>query len=275
MPVPLKLRRSVYSVATLIVATWLGFAYFEFEKTLPRLVYLTGWLLLALCLALTAYNLRKKLPFLPLFSSRLWLQFHTYAGLLTGIVFIFHLRFVVPSGPFNLLLAGLFLAVTFSGIGGWWLSRVVPRRLTTAGGEVPYERIPLVRRDLRRRADETALAAIPEAKDTTLADFYLRALAPAFAVGPRFLPQLLGSRRALNDRLAALEEAGRFLGPTEKARAEILAGLVRARHALDFQHANQLLLRAWLFVHVPLTYGLLLFTLVHVMLVHAFSGGAR
>jgi hypothetical protein len=275
MIAPLKICRTVLSLLTLAASAVLAFYYPLLEAALPHLVYLSGWLLLALCLFLTAYNVRKKFPFLPLFSSRLWLQLHAYAGLFTGLVFVFHLRFDVPAGLFNLALAALFLAVTFSGIFGWWLSRAIPRRLTTAGGEVPFERIPVVRRDLLLRAETTALAAIPEAKAATLADFYVRTLAPVFAADPAFLPHIIGSRAALNDRLAALNEVSRYLSPPEQVRADSLAELVRARHVLDFHYANQLLLKTWLFSHVPLTYGLLFFTAVHVVLVHAFSGGAR
>ena len=275
MPRPLQLRRAALSLATLVASALIALNYPRLEAALPHLVFLTGWLLLALCVFLTAYNARKKLPFLPLFSSRLWLQFHAYAGLFAGVLFLFHLRLEVPAGPFNLTLAGLFLAVTVSGILGWWLSRVIPRRLATTGGEVPFERIPVVRRDLRLQAEQIALAAIPEAKAATLAEFYSRKLAPAFAAGPAFFPHLVASRDALNDRLADLSEVGRYLGPTEKTRADSLAELIRARHVLDFHYANQLLLKSWLFTHVPLTYGLLLFTGVHIVLVLAFSGGAR
>jgi hypothetical protein len=275
MPRPLQIRRAALSFATLIACGFLAFYYPRLEALLPHLVYLTGWVLLALCLFLTAYNARKKLPFLPLASSRLWLQLHAYAGLFTAVLFAFHLRFSVPDGVFNLVLALLFLAVTTSGLLGWWLSRVIPRRLTTSGGEVPFERIPVVRRELRLAAEKIALAAIPEARDTTLADAYARSLASAFASRPRILPHLVASRRELNDRLAALGETGRFLSESEKVRADSLAELVRARHVLDFHYANQLALKAWLFVHVPLTYGLLLFAALHVLLVTAFSGGAR
>ena len=41
---------------------------------------------------------------------------------------------------------------------------------------------------------------------------------------------------------------------------------------LDFHQAMQGLLKGWLFVHIPLTYALLLFALVHLVLVYAFSG---
>ena len=272
---PLVIRRAILSFLTSAAAAALAAAWPGLEARFPHLAYLTGWVLLGLCLFLTAYNARKKLPVLPFLSSRAWLQLHAYAGLFAGVLFLFHLRLSFPAGLFNLALAALFVAVSLSGIAGWWLSRVIPRRLTTAGGEVPFERIPAVRRDLRLRAEEAALAAIPEARASTLADYYLRELAPAFAAGPAFFRHLAGSRRLLNDRLADLAEAGRFLGPAEQVRAETLAGLVRARHVLDFHYANQLLLKGWLFVHVPLTYGLLVFTGLHVILVHAFSGGAR
>ena len=272
---PLQLRRAALSLLTLVACAILAFFYPRLETALPHLVYLTGWALLALCLFLTLYNARKKLPFLPLATSRLWLQIHAYAGLFTAALFVFHLRFSIPHGLFNLALAALFLAVTLSGLLGWWISRIIPRRLTTAGGEVPFERIPIIRRELRLEAEKIALSVIPEAKDTTLADFYVRDLAPAFAAGPRLLPHFFASRRELNRLLAALGEAGRFLSAPEKTRAEDLAGLVRARHVLDFHYANQLVLKTWLFVHIPLTYGMLLFAALHVLLVVAFSGGAR
>ena len=63
------------------LAVWLQARWFG---AMLRLSFLTGWILFALILALTFYNGRKKLPFLPLLSSETWLQFHIYAGLLTG-----------------------------------------------------------------------------------------------------------------------------------------------------------------------------------------------
>jgi len=51
--------------------------------------------------------------------------------------------------------------------------------------------------------------------------------------------------------------------------------LVRQKDGLDYHYALQLVLKGWLFTHIPLTYSLLLLTLVHVVLVFAFSGGAR
>jgi hypothetical protein len=34
-------------------------------------------------------------------------------------------------------------------------------------------------------------------------------------------------------------------------------------------------MKGWLFVHIPLTYGLLVFSVAHVVIIYSFSGGAR
>ena len=67
----------------------------------------------------------------------------------------------------------------------------------------------------------------------------------------------------------------RYLNEQERATLEKLAQLVRQKDGLDYHHAVQTTLKLWLFVHVPLTYGLMIFSLMHIVLVFAFSGGAR
>lgn len=195
MPRPLQLRRAVLSLLTLGAAGVLAHYYPRLAACFPHIVYLTGWLLLALCLGLTAYNLRKKLPFLPLLSSRVWLQFHAYAGLFAGVLFIFHLRFSIPGGAFNLVLAALFLAVTLSGIGGWWLSRVIPRRLTSAGGEVPFERIPIIRRDIRLQAEKSRLPPSPRPSPPRWPIFMSVNSRPPLLPAPLFPPLARLTRR--------------------------------------------------------------------------------
>lgn len=271
----LALRRSGF-LAALTLASVLAIATHEAARaTHPHLVYLTGWSLLALMLVLTAYNGRKKLPFLPLLNSRTWFQIHVYLGLFTGLAFVLHLQWRLPTGNFEWMLALLFAGVTLSGVFGWWLSRTLPKRLTTAGGEVPFERIPIIRRALREQAEGLMLGLIPTAKSTTLADFYTGRLAGFFAGPAHFGSHLVGSRRPLTTLLDDFSEVNRFLGPVEKETAAKLAALVRQKDALDFHRAGHLLLKGWLFVHIPLTYGLLVFSFVHIVLVYAFSGGAR
>ena len=261
-----------FFVAVSAVTIW---KYEVLRDSYPYMNFLTGWVLFALMLALTLYNSRKKLPFLPLLSSRVWLQAHVYVGLFTAVVFFLHLNWRTPTGWFEGILAWLFLAVTLSGIFGLWLSRMMPKRMTTAGGEVLFERIPIIRRDLQMEAENLALKSIPEAQASTLADFYSRDLSDYFSRPQGYWISLTGSRRKLNALLGDLGETRRYLTAAEKVSAEKLAALLRQKDAIDFQRAAQLTLKGWLFVHIPLTYGLLIFSIVHMVLVHAFSGGAR
>ena len=52
-----------------------------------------------------------------------------------------------------------------------------------------------------------------------------------------------------------------------------LGDLVRQKDGLDHQYALQSILKWWLFIHIPLTYSLLIATGLHVVLVHGFSLG--
>jgi hypothetical protein len=269
------LNRYVLPAATLAVVAALTWKFAGAEPTHPHMVFLTGWCLFALILFLTAYNARKKLPFLPLLASRTWLRAHSWAGMLAGLVFLLHLRWRMPAGPFEAALAALFVAVTLSGIAGWWLSRVLPPRLTSAGGEVPFERIPVIRRALRERAEALVVSGIPSTGATTLADFYAARLSGFFAGPANLLPHLIGSSGALNSLLSDLGEVKKYLNAGERSAAVELAALVREKDALDLHRSVQLVLKAWLFVHIPLTYGMLVFIAVHVVLVYSYSGGAR
>src|SRR5439155_23813064 len=114
---------------------WIGLTFFlltsalmvrlhaQFAGRMPRISFLTGWVLFGLILALTLYNARKKLPFLPLLSSEAWMQFHIYAGLLTGVAFAVHVSYRIPKGWFQGSLAGLYALVMLSGFFGLFVSR--------------------------------------------------------------------------------------------------------------------------------------------------------
>lgn len=268
--------RRILLITTLAVASGLTLvAFARLSATRPHLVYLTGWGLFGLMIYLTLYNLRKKFSFLPLISSRAWLQAHLYVGLFTGLMFLLHLRWRWPHGGLETTLAVLFTGVTLSGIFGWWLSRTLPKRLTTSGGEVPFERIPVIRRDLQLQAEKLVLGGIAGAQAGTLAGFYEARLADFFGRPANFSSHLVGSQRPLNQLLGQIAEVDRFMNAAEKKTAAELGELVRQKDVLDFHRAAQVVMKGWLFIHIPLTYGLLAFSVAHVVVVYAFSGGAR
>jgi hypothetical protein len=267
-------RQLIFGMLVLLAASVSAlWAHVVFHRKLPDYSFLSGWVLLAAMFVLTIYNVRKKLPFLPLGTSESWLQVHIYLGFFTVLLFLIHLDFRLPHGWFEVVLAWLFALVSGSGVFGLFLSRFLPRRLAIRGGEVLYEKIPMALQALRSEAEELALGI--GAKSPVIADFYRRRLAGFFA-GPRnFWRHLVESRRPLHALLSEATDLRRTSSETERATLERIETLVLQKDGLDYHRSLQLALKLWLFVHIPLTYGLLIFTAAHVIFAFGFSGGAR
>lgn len=267
-------RRRLWNIGLLIVAVVLVFWQIaRYGSHHREAALMSGWALLAVCLFLAMYSGRKKLPFLPIGNSRAWLQLHIYLGYLTFVLFIAHTRWSRPHGWFEQSLAILFLGVALSGVAGLLLSRWIPRRLTARGEEILLERIPMVRRRLADQIQALALESVAKTQSTIIADFYIQHLADFMARPRNLIQHLFQSRAPINQLQSYITDFNRFL--TEEQRivmAKILA-LIRQKDGLDYQRSLQLSLRLWLFVHIPLTYSLLIFTAFHVVLVFGFSSG--
>lgn len=233
---------------------------------LPVAVY-TGWILLVLVLVLTFFNARKKLPFLPLLKASTWMQGHIYLGWLACFVFLLHTGARIPAGRLEGLLALVFAAVAASGAFGLWLSRWLPPRLVRSGESLIYERIPVLRHRLADEAREIVRRAETETQSSTLPDLHLRILHRYFRSVPPLLAPLTGDDAEFHRVRLELESTRRYLSPAEEELARTLADLLEAKRNLDAQLSGQRLLKLWLFVHIPLTYGLLVLAAGHVWLV--------
>jgi hypothetical protein len=259
--------------ATLIVVAlvWLWTA--ALDKRLTASSFTTGHLLIAAVLFLALYNLRKKLPFLPLGSSAAWLQGHIYVGLGSVGVFLLHAGFHVPTGVLDITLYATYALTVLSGIAGLYLTRTIPAQLARVGEEVLYERIPALHRHVQQQAGETVLQSVTASGATTLADFYVTRLYDFFGQR-RGLSYILRPTTALRRSLMAeMQNLRRYLCEPELAACERLFALVRRKDDLDFHAARQGLLKGWLFVHIGLTYGLVALALVHGLVALAFRGG--
>lgn len=234
---------------------------------------LSGWILFGSVLFLAAYNLRKKVTYPPVVSSSTWLQLHLYLGLVTVVLFLIHTGVRSPGGILEGGLALLFWGTALSGLVGLFLTRALPPRLSVRGEEVLFERIPMYRRELRERAERLVVRCAEESRLTTLADFYTARLA-GFLAGPRhFWAHLAQSTRPRHRLIAEIRSLERYLNEQERGLAGELVEIVIAKDGLDYHHAVQSTLKGWLFVHIPLSYMLLLLGLVHAVLAYAFSAG--
>ncbi len=240
-----------------------------------RAPFLSGWLLFVLVLILVTYNLLKRLSFLSPEMSPDWFRIHVSAGLLTIGLFILHIGLRVPNGPLELTLALLYAAGAGSGLVGLVLSRMLPRRLATRGEKVIFERIPMMRKNLQEKVEAVVERTVSESRSMMLADFYDRRLG-SFLEGPRnywgHLFASTGFRQALLTELGALD---RSLGQKERESAKELGNLIRMKDDLDYQEALQGTLKYWLFIHIPLSYSLLILALVHAIVVSAYTMGGH
>jgi hypothetical protein len=251
-------------LAVLILAS-LAFWLVDHALTanLRRPAIFSGLSLMAVVLLLTLFNARKKLPFLPLLRASTWMQVHIYAGIFSVVLFFIHVGPKVPHGWLESTLAVLFLGVAVSGFVGLGISRWVPSRLTVSGENLIFERIPALRSAVSQEVENVVIDSVGQTNSSTIADFYEKKLRPYFAE-PRFIfSHLVGYQKPVLRLLSEVEALDRYLNPEEKAIMTQVTELIRAKNNLDMQLAGQGLLKGWLFVHIPLTYSMIVFAVVH------------
>ena len=257
---------------TTLAVVGLLLAYIKYAPLYPRHAYLSGWVLFAAMLFLTFFNLRKRVPFLRLGSASFWLQLHLYVGIFSGALFFVHIGGSWPAGIFHQLLALIYVVVFVTGVLGLWISRAFPRMLTVAGYETPFERIPYARRNLREEAEALVLAGVDGQTSPVIAEFYSRKLGMFFTRPYNRWAHLRQSRAPQAAHVSQFDEVQRYARRGEGEMLDKLRDLVARKHMLDYQYSLQSALRLWLFAHIPLSYSLLIFSVLHIILVHAFSG---
>ena len=255
-------------VGGLLIALNRGYEIALFEDGI-----VSGWALIAIVVGLVVFRVRKAVTMVPLLSNAAWMQVHVYAGLLSIVLFLYHVGWSIPTGAFERILAAIFVFVALSGIVGIVLIRRLPRRLARRGEEVIWERIPIFLARLREDAETVVEESAKATKSTSLRDFYLIHLNPLFEKPRHGFQHLIASDRPASAIQGEFDNLNRFLSDQEREYAENLRELVRQKIDLDFHYALQLALKAWLLFHVPVTYSLLILAVVHLILVYAFTGG--
>jgi hypothetical protein len=245
----------------------------------PR--YLDGWVLACgMGLQLYFHIARKRATLTPRSASR-WRTRHIWIGLFLIVAFVLHSDFTLPDTVFEWALWIGFMLVAVSGIFGtclaWWIEA---RRLVDEG--VVYERIPERRTELARAAK--AAVAAQEAStssldlpappyDAWIADLYTAHLQDFFAEARNTLPHLIGSRRPLTRLTDEIDDLSRFVDRNGREKLADIKELAIEKNKLDIASAYLGMSRAWLLVHVPATYALIVLVILHGLVVYAFSAG--
>lgn len=274
-PMTTFLQRRLAGFTLLLVSGSLLFLLnLLYDISLRDSAFLSGWILLVLMGFLALFNARKKLPVLPLFSGATWLQIHIYLGLLVIGLFLLHSSFRLPDGPFEVLLWWVSMATFVTGLLGLLLSRILPPKLRRHGERIFFERIPIFRAQLSQEAELLAFNALEDSGDTGIANFYWSVLAPFLRKPRNFMSHVVGSQKHIRRLKAQFRALRRY--EDEKGREALakLQEIAEAKDNLDYQYALQLTLKAWLFLHIPLSFVTLILSVTHVLLAYAFASAA-
>jgi hypothetical protein len=265
-------RRLKNAAITIAVIAMLAVVVSWMDRSLLHSSFLTGYVLIGSLFLLAAFGMRKRLPMISgIGSASFWMQMHIYVGLGSFAVFAMHVAFRIPDGILESILAMLYFVVFFSGIYGIYVTRTIPRKLTSVGEEVIFERIPAFKRKLARRAQTLVIEACESTP--VLANFYVNRLSRFFECRRGLAYMVMPNGRTRRNLIAEIEELDRFLADKDRGISRELAIMVRKKDDLDYHTAMQGRLKLWLFVHIAITYSLLIFSVVHGVLAHAFGGG--
>ena len=245
----------------------------------PR--YLDGWVLaggmgLQLCfhVAIKTGRLSPK-------SIMRWRKIHIFLGYLLIAAFLSHSNLSLPDSNFEWALWTGFVLVTLSGLFGTYLAW----SLKAKGGldeRFSYDRIPSRIAELAR--DVSAVVATPDPSaaaialpapphDAWIIDLFTNHLRDFFEGPSNFSSHLTGSRRPLERLMDEIDHLVPYADAQGREKLSAIRDLVAEKDRLDFARVHLGLSRAWLFVHVPVTYGLIVLSVLHVLVVYSYSAG--
>lgn len=216
-------------------------------------------------------GLRKKLPFLPVGNVQRWLRGHIWLTLLTIPLILLHSGFRLGSLMTTTLMV-LYAIVMVSGVYGLILQHKLPTMMKESlSAEIVFEQIPNVRaqlcaaaeklqRSLKQQATSgSAVVATDVSQEEVLAGFIEQRLFP-----------YLRARRGEKYRLGYAREADEIFRRLKlrvdemyRERVDEMRRWCDERRLTDTQVRMQHWLHGWLFVHVPLSFLLLLMTAWH------------
>lgn len=244
--------------------------------------YLDGWLLAGGMSLQLFFHVATKTGRLSPKSSMRWRTFHIFVGYLLVAAFLSHSNFSLPNSPFDWALWIGFVLVTLSGLFGTYLAWSLKTK-SRVDERIGYDRIPVRVAELAQ--DVKAVVAMPDPSadaialppapyDEWIIDLYKNHL-QYFFEGPRnFSSHLVASQRPLKRLIDEINHLAPYVDAQGQEKLSRIWNLVAEKDALDFARVHFGLTRAWLFVHVPVTYGLLVLSVLHVLVVYSYASGA-
>ena len=100
------IQNSVITAVAVALLFWLVWLY---DTALRDPRFFDGWILFAGMVVQVLFNVRKKLPMLPLGRASLWMQVHIYTGYVMVALFLLHTDMTLPDTAMEWALWSLFV----------------------------------------------------------------------------------------------------------------------------------------------------------------------
>ena len=104
-------------------------------------------------------------------------------------------------------------------------------------------------------------------------DLYTSHLRSFFQGQRNFTAHLIGSQRPLKRLTDEIDNLSRYVDQRGQDKLAAVRELVVEKDRLDFARVYLGLTKGWLFVHVPVTYSIIVLTLLHILVVYAYRRG--
>lgn len=243
--------------------------------------YLDGWILAGGMALQLGFHIALKTARLSPKSAVRWRTAHIFTGYLLIAAFISHSDFSLPDTGFEWALWSCFVIVMLSGLFGTYLawSLKAKRGIEDSAG---LDRLSARRTELARdvqavvaRSDRSAHAiGLPEVPyDAWITDLYTNHLRDFFQKPRHVTAHLIGSQCPLKRLTNEIDGLSRYVDQHNQEKLAAIKSLVIEKDQLDFARVYLALTKGWLFVHVPVTYALFVLTVLHIVVVYAFSSG--
>jgi hypothetical protein len=247
----------------------------------PR--YLDGWILAAgMILQLYFHIAIKTASLSPKWAVR-WRKIHIFSGYALIAAFVSHCDVSLPDTPFEWVLWTSFVLVTVSGIASTYLAWSLKSK-RGLDDRITLERIPARRAELAQEVQDAVTQTDPQAAvdfalpappyEAWISDLYSTHLEDFFE-GPRnAAAHAIGSQRPLKRLTDEIDALSGYADRNSQDKLALIKSLVIEKDRLDFARVYLGLTRGALFVHVPVTYALIVLVVLHGVVAYAFSAGA-
>ncbi len=259
-----------------IVALLFAAVYFLadlYDRALRDSLFFDGWILVAGFAAQFLLHVKKRRPAALRGSELDWQRFHIGCGFFVILIFALHTRLSWPDTAFEWSIWSLFVVVAVSGVVGSILNRAIPSRLKRIGERLEAGQLAGATADLSDQAFRVAMDSVRGCGTLALSDLYATTLMGHFRGPKNGLAHLKNSRRPLQRLLFEIDSLRPQFERGGHDALDRMKQLVEEKDRIDFQCVHERVLVAWLSVHLPATYALILLSMLHVLSVYAFRSG--